>query len=120
MTGKTYFIDVDGTIVKHVSNDEIDEKIMKGEVFEEILLPGVHQLWEQFQPNDKIVITTARKESHRALTEKIFTSNNLRIDVMLMDLPSGPRILINDSPDSLYKKAIAINVKRDGGFYFDL
>ena len=36
-----------------------------------------------------------------------------------MDLPCGPRYLINDTPDILFKKAIAINVKRDGGFFFD-
>ena len=120
-SSKTYFIDIDGTIVKHISNDYIDNILLTNNQskFEEILLPGVHQLWSQFQPNDKIIITTARKESHRDLTQKIFTSNNLRFDVLLMDLPSGPRILINDTPDSLYKKAIAINVKRDGGFYFE-
>lgn len=118
MSGKTYFIDIDGTIVKHISNDDIDNMLNNGTMFEEVLLPGVHQLWDKFQPNDKIVITTARKESHRQITEKIFSQNNLRFDLLIMDLPSGQRILINDSPDSLYKKAIAINVKRDGGFYF--
>ena len=118
MSNKTYFIDVDGTIVKHVSNEDLDNILETNQLFEEILLPGVHQLWSQFQPEDKIIITTARRESHRVLTEKIFSSNNLRFDSMIMDLPSGPRILINDTPDSLYKKAIAINVKRNDGFYF--
>jgi hypothetical protein len=118
MSCKTYFIDVDGTIVKHISNDEIDRMIAQNQFdFEEILLPGIHELWKQFDRDDKIIITTARREAHRTLTEKIFKTNNLRFDVMLMDLPSGPRILINDTPNMLYKKAIAINVKRDTGFY---
>lgn len=115
MSAKTYFIDVDGTLVKHVSNDEIDKKILNNEEFQEILLPGVHEMWNQIEKNDKIIITTARREEHRKITEKIFRSNNLRFDLMIMDLPSGIRILINDTPDLLNKKAIAINVKRDQG-----
>lgn len=34
-----------------------------------------------------------------------------------MDLPSGKRILINDSPLSFCQKAIAINVIRDNGLH---
>jgi uncharacterized HAD superfamily protein len=116
MTAKTYFIDVDGTIVKHVSNDDLDRTLENNKILEEVLLPGVHELWSAFEANDKIIITTARKEAHRKITEAIFTSNNLRFDVMLMDLTSGQRILINDTPNLLEKKAIAINVKRDVGF----
>lgn len=125
MSARTYFIDVDGTIVKHISNDEIDKMMVQqelfhfNELFEETLLPGVHELWNQFNDDDKIIITTARREAHRKLTEKIFKDNKLRFDLMLMDLPSGPRVLINDTPNTLYKKAIAINVKRDDGFYFN-
>lgn len=119
---RTFFIDIDGTIVKHLSNDELDKIIydistnQKHESsFKEILLPGVLEFWNSINDNDKIIITTARKESHRKLTEKIFFDNGLRFDMMIMDLPSGKRILINDSPLSFCKKAIAINVIRDNG-----
>lgn len=117
--GKTYFIDIDGTIVIHLSNDEIDFIIEKYNDFSEFLLPGVKELWKRFKEQDKIIITTARAERHRQMTEKIFHQNNLRYDILLMDLPSGPRILINDSPDLLFQKAIALNVQRNVGFCFD-
>jgi hypothetical protein len=117
--GKTYFIDIDGTIVIHLSNDEIDFIIEKHDNFSEILLPGVKELWKQFKSNDKIIITTARRERHRQMTKKIFHQNNLRYDILLMDLPSGERILINDSPDILFQKAIAVNVQRNVGFCFN-
>lgn len=120
-THKTYFIDIDGTIVKHLNNNQLDEilkKMTHNYQFEEVLLPGVKRLWSTFHQDDKIVITTARKEKHRAFTELIFERNGLRYDNLIMDLASGPRILINDTPSILYEKAKAINVQRDKGFYF--
>ena len=117
--GKSYFIDIDGTIVTHLSNYEIDLIMSKTENFTELLLPGVQKLWEQFTPNDKIIITTARAERHRKMTEKIFKDYQLHYDLLIMDLPSGPRVLINDTPDALFQKAIALNVQRNVGFSFD-
>lgn len=122
--GKTYFIDVDGTIVGYLTNSLLDQILdMEARGFvlgSETLLPGVKHLWSTFESDDIIVITTARKESHRVYTERIFTENNLRYNVMLMDLANGPRILINDYKDILIPKAIAINVKRNDGFHFAL
>lgn len=116
--GKTYFIDVDGTIVGYKTWDELREfENLPLENVNEVLLPGVKKFWEKILPEDKIIITTARYESHRMFTEKIFRDNGLRFDMLIMNLPNGPRILINDTPDILKEKAIAINVKRDGGFF---
>ena len=125
-THKTYFIDIDGTLVEHRNCAQLEELHRKSSVnlqestatAEEVLLPGVKKFWSKIHPHDKIIITTARKKKYRAITEKIFENNELCYDVLLMGLASGPRILINDTPDVLYEKAIAVNVKRDGGFYF--
>jgi hypothetical protein len=116
--GKTYFIDVDGTIVPHLSNRELDKIVQSGKSYIEELLPGVKELWNTFQEDDVIIITTARTEAHRLLTEKTLFTNNLRFDKLIMNLPSGPRYVINDTPDVTFPKAIAINVKRNEGFYF--
>jgi hypothetical protein len=115
---KTYFIDVDGTLVTHLSNAELDEYLDKPEHKEQLLV-GVKQLWETFSDDDVIIITTARETRHKAMTEKIFEENNLRYNQMIVNLPSGPRIVINDTPDVMFKKAIGINIMRNGGFYFD-
>lgn len=93
--------------MENMSLDDINEE----------LLPGVREFWGKILPDDKVIITTARYESHRVFTQKIFTDNNLRFDMLIMNLPNGPRIIINDTPDILKEKAIAINVKRDGGFF---
>jgi hypothetical protein len=120
-TGRTFFIDVDGTIVKHLSNGEIDaivEKLKSGELsadYCEPLLDGVRDFWKTFAPDDRIIITTARTESHRALTERIFKKNGLKFHLLVMDLTSGSRYLINDVVSPADTKAIAINVIRDVG-----
>ena len=119
--GKTYFIDVDGTIVEYLTWEQLDAMALVNPISTlaaETLLPGVKELWSKITNEDSVVITTARHEKHRALTEKIFEDHSLRYDTILMDLPNGPRILINDTPDILIKKAIAINVERNHGFYF--
>jgi hypothetical protein len=118
--GKTYFIDVDGTIVKHLSNDDLNKILNEEHKYKEELLPGVKELWKTFGEDDCIIITTAREElKHKAMTEKIFKENGLRYNQMIFNLPCGPRVVINDTPDIMFKKAIAINVMRNGGFYFD-
>jgi hypothetical protein len=126
--GKTYFIDIDGTIVSYLTNEQLDAMITTTNPYSttysssstcvEQLLPGVKELWESFSKDDVIVITTARFERHRQFTEKIFSDNNLVYSHLIMELTNGPRILINDTPDIFYKKAIAINVRRNDGFYF--
>lgn len=113
--GRTYFIDIDGTIVKHLENAEIDYLIENNIKLKEQLLPGVIELWKSFSIDDFIIITTARSEKHRQFSEKLFSENNLRYDLFIMNLPSGPRIIINDVIDVKYKKAIAFNVMRDLG-----
>lgn len=115
--GRTFFIDIDGTLVRHKHAEELDNMI-ESPVSEE-LLPGVKELWEHFEVDDCIVITTARRERHREFTEKIFEENNLRYDRILFEMETGPRIVINDTPNISIQKASAINVQRNGGFYFD-
>lgn len=115
--GRTFFIDIDGTIVKHLDNTEIDYIIENNCGLKELLLPGVKELWESFFNDDYIIITTARTEKHRQFTEKLFHENNLFYDLLIMDLPNGPRIVINDVKDNEDSKAIGINVIRNTGLY---
>lgn len=119
--GKTYFIDIDGTLVNNKQEEDLmellkrDEGEMNAGSIEE-LLPNVKQFWNNIDDNDIVIITTARSEKYRKFTEKIFQKYNLRYDKLIMDLRTGPRVLINDTFDLTYQKAIAINVKRDQGF----
>ena len=113
---KTYFIDIDGTIVPHLSNEELDEIIKTQPNYKEEILPGVKQFFESLSDDDTVIFTTAREESHRELTEETLKRHNIKYRSIIMGLSCGERYLINDTPNMTYQKAIAINVLRDAGF----
>jgi hypothetical protein len=116
--GKTYFIDLDGTIVPYKTNVQLENDVKNINVndYSEQLLPGVRELWGSFDDGDVIILTTARKANHRGHTLKMLQEHSLRFNQLIMDLPNGPRVLINDTPSVLEQKAIAINVYRNAGF----
>jgi hypothetical protein len=101
----TWFIDLDGTILKHngylYGNDE--------------LLPGVKELWTQIPDNDFIIITTGREEKYKETTLNYLNTCGIRYNIAIFGLPLGERIVINDPKPNL-KTAIAWNVERDKGF----
>lgn len=109
---KTIFCDIDGTIIKHVHRfSEVGKTPAE-------ILPGVKEKFDEWDSKGyKIILTTARKESARRLTEKQLSSIGLPWDHLIMGVTSGQRVLINDKlissdPD----RAIAINVITSEGF----
>jgi hypothetical protein len=62
-----------------------------------------------------IVLTTARKESMRRVTEKQLSSIGVIYDYLIMGLGSGTRYLINDNKLDGEKTAFAITLDRDKG-----
>lgn len=109
---QTIFCDIDGTILKHVhgfsylyDNDPIS-------------LPGVVRKFNEWDSKGhKIILTTARKESAREMTEEHLKRLGLCWDQLIMGCTSGKRVLINDKlrvedPD----RAESVNLMTDGGF----
>jgi len=114
---KTIFCDIDGTILRHTGDIcmnykqdfNIDSKILLNNVIENI------KQWEK--NNYKIILVTGRKESLREITHKQLVSCGIVYDELLMNLPNGPRVLINDKKPNLSNNtAYAINVTRNKGF----
>jgi histidinol phosphatase-like enzyme len=113
---KTYFFDIDGTIVKNMSFEDLEVAVNEPGFIQE-LLPGVDYFFKWIIDKDDIVIfTTARSEKYREMTLRTLENHKIKYKTLLMDLCSGPRILVNDTVNVFYKKAIAINVARDQGF----
>lgn len=104
--GHTWFIDLDGTILKHnghlTSGDE--------------LLPGVQELWASIPPTDAIVIVTGRSERWREPTLAFLKNCGLRYDHAIFDLPLGERIVVNDTKPGGLVTAVSWPVQRDRGF----
>jgi hypothetical protein len=102
----TWFIDLDGTILKH------NGYMTDGEE----LLPGVHDLWQEIPAGDYIIITTGRAEEYREITLDFLDSQGLRYDLAIFGLPLGERIVVNDPKPGGLITAVAWSVTRDQGF----
>ena len=102
----TWFIDLDGTILKH------NGYMLDGEE----LLPGVEDLWAEIPPGDCIILTTGREEQYRQVTLDFITSKGLRYDHAIFGLPLGERIVMNDPKPAGLITALAWSVERNQGF----
>ena len=103
----TWFIDLDGSIVKH--NGYIIDKV-------DTLLTGVKIFFMKISKNDKIIITTSRKKRFKKKTIDFLKKNKIRFNEIIFDLPHGERILINDiKPHQKLKTSISINLNRNSG-----
>ena len=126
---RTWFIDIDGTVVKHNSNVKIDEAIEgKGNdsyLIETPIKESVDFL-DSLPNGDTIILTTARDSRHASHTIKMLKHYDIRYDRIMFDLMAGPRVLVNDiKPVGTagnkvpMKTAFAINTNRDEGILND-
>lgn len=113
---KTFFVDVDGTLIPHVDFDRITEYPNPA------TLPGAKEkLLEWSAAGHTIIITTARPESMRDFTVQQLHNCGIVYDLLIMGLGAGERVVINDVvPGSI--KARAFNVARniDGLIHVDV
>ena len=90
---RTFFIDIDGIIFEQRDrwpDVEIADPI-------KALLPGVkRRLAEWHMRGDRIILMTARPWPYRQTTEWQLRKAGLMYHELLMGLPTGQRILIND------------------------
>jgi len=108
---KTIFCDIDGTLVTHhapTENTKFDVKL-------ELLEGTVEKLTEWDAKGYNIILTTGRKESMRAATEKQLSEVGIFYNQLIMGIGGGPRILINDNKPNGAEYASAINIERNKG-----
>ena len=117
---KTWFVDIDGTIVEHKTNEEISTGLS------EVLLYGSKDFLDDKRiEGDQIILTTASPSLYREQTEEMLKTFSIPYDMIIFDVSPYERILINDikpkgvhdngfKGEELYT-AHAINVKRNEG-----
>lgn len=129
---RTYFIDIDGTILRHQSNQDLDDLqlYLKNCNYEAIdkkthVLPFFLEWQSSLSKNDKIILTTARPSRHEKITRYQLDNSGIVYDQIVFDCNSGPRILINDkkpigasdnSEKEIMTTAYSINLDRDSSF----
>lgn len=106
---KTWFIDIDGVIFPHNGYLNLDQTEI------ETPLPGVADFFRYLDPADQVVLVTARSKKYELFTKNSLKINNIRYNLVVFELPAGPRIIINDMKESGLKTAFAINVRRNNG-----
>lgn len=107
---KTVFCDIDGTLLEH--NLNLHSMVKDPPV----LLPDVVDVFQQWREQDYyIVITTARPEGTRRITEDHLLSCGLFWDQMIMGLPTGSRMVINDKKPNGMVTAEAFCIERNEG-----
>jgi dTDP-glucose pyrophosphorylase len=109
---KTIFCDIDGTILKH------SHKFSDIASHEPEILDGVLSKFNEWDSKGyKIILTTARKESARTITEMHLSALGISWDYLIMGITSGQRVIINDKLRNEDKdRAIAVNLITDSGF----
>ena len=100
----TWILDVDGTIVKH-NGYKIDGN--------DTLLAGVKEFFASLPSQDRVILLTARKAEYLPALKDFLTTNQIRYDHIITDVPMGERILVNDNKPSGLKCAYAVNKERD-------
>jgi len=123
--GKTWFIDIDGTILRKQSDKKIDlmiERHANKSHTQEQALSSSKMFLKKIPKGDTIILTTARDARHGEHTEKALEFLGMRYDEIIYDIRSGARILVNDiKPKGAVKNnheiktAFAINLKRNEG-----
>lgn len=108
---KTIFCDIDGTLLKHSGN------IQRNLIDYPVVLPGVlEQLKAWDRASYTLVLTTGRAESARKTTQKQLQLFGIQYDHLLMGLPNGDRVVINDKkPDGKRNTAYGVNLVRNEG-----
>lgn len=109
---KTLFIDIDGTLLKHVHSIS--------QVYSEPseALPGVVKKINEWDSHGhRIILCTARKESTRAITEQQLREHGIAWDQLVMGIGGGERVLINDKLNRTdVDRAVGVNVVTNEGF----
>lgn len=106
----TFFMDIDGTLVKNAGKHFKPTWGETGGLDENIkAIQALHE-----KGTVQIILTTSRPESVRALTESQLKSLNIPYDMLVMGLLHAKRIVVNDySKTNPYKSCDAINIQRD-------
>jgi hypothetical protein len=109
---KTIFCDIDGTILRQVDFNELNENNFE-------VLPGAREKFREWiAAGHHIVITTARPESLRGVTVRQLGNAGFQFHQLVMGIGREERILINNnsSKDPERNRAIGVPVLRDNGF----
>ena len=108
---KTIFCDIDGTLVLHQPLTETSKPTHTPIVLQDT----IKKLTDWNYKGYYVVLTTGRRESQREETVKQLNKVGIFYDQLIMGLPRGTRIVINDQKPDGTITAEAYSLERDKG-----
>jgi ribonucleotide monophosphatase NagD (HAD superfamily) len=103
----TIFCDIDGTIIKAQSRQEMNDNPVP-------ITENIVRLKEVLSNGSVIIFTTSRPHSMHPQVKEMLQNLGFNNFQLITGLPNTKRILINDYNEANpYPRAIAINIKRD-------
>lgn len=105
----TYFVDIDGTLVKYRTFDKL---ITEPSV---PITDVINLVNEEYEKGNHIVLTSARPISMKEFTMREMRSLGVKYNYLILGIGRGKRFLINDKSETGEKKAYALNLDRDKG-----
>lgn len=106
--GHTWFLDLDGVLFPHNAYRKLGTE-------GDLPLPGVVEFLSSLPTQDRIVLCTSRPERYRAPTERALRKAKIRWHHLLMGLPRGERVLVNDTKPQGLVTSHAVALERDHG-----
>ncbi len=108
----TFFVDIDGTIVKYRKFSELSTSTLTP------IQDVIDFINKSYDEGCHIVITTARPESFQLMTKQELEKLGVKYHQMIMGIGRGTRVVLNDKdPDAPdIPRALGINFVRDQGF----
>ena len=107
----TFFIDIDGVIIEHCGN--MNGQLIQNNILCETLNKILPFFEEAYKKDAKIIFCTGRKESERNNIVKLMKDMGIQYDELIMGLPRGPRIVINDRKPDGSPTAFAVLTDRN-------
>lgn len=108
----TFFVDIDGTIVKYRKFSELNSS--KLEPIQDV----IDFLNKKYSEGAVIIVTTARTSAYELFTKQELEKIGLKYHQLVMNCGRGTRVILNDKdpyePD--IERAVGINLLRDQGF----
>jgi hypothetical protein len=106
---KTYFVDIDGVLVKG-SSEYMTPYWGETEGIKE----NIKKINDLYDAGNRIILTTGRKGDHHKVTEKQLAKEGIKFSCILYSCGNGQRVIINDfSNSNPYPSCQAINLPRD-------
>jgi hypothetical protein len=113
---ETWFIDIDGTLLEHQNSGCTAQLDFRDDVSPVQPLEGARNLLEYLESRgDTIILVTGRKEAWREVTEAWLRQHKFVWDRLLMGLPGGRRVIVNDKKSDGKASCDAYNPDRNNG-----